>query len=345
MSDTDARLLADKAVIVTGAGRGLGRAYAHSLAAHGAAVVVNDIARELCDAVVGEIRDSGGTAHPNYDSVSEGDSSAALIAACTDTFGHIYGLVNNAGVFYGGMPLELDEREMRLSIEVNVLGTIFCGTHAIRAMTEAGSGRIVNISSRAHLGRPRTNVYGATRGAVTSLTYGWAIDLYPTIAVNAVAPQAKTTERPGYFKRGLPSHPPPEKVAPIVTFLMSDLSEGITGQVFRMSGPELGVFLQPKLTPERMLLNENWDVHSVAEAIGGPLKEMFEPIGVSFDLNKETGVDRVAAVTARARKMNFETTPEDIAAVVDVIWNVDQRKWMREEDVDALLEAQLARRA
>src|SRR5262249_38735658 len=141
-------VLRDKAVVVTGAGRGIGRAIALHAATEGASVVVNDIDAYVVSEVVSDIEVAGGSAVGCGSSVSMWDGAAEIIDCCVRTFGSIDGLVNNAAVLDAVLPWETDERQIRRTIEINLLGTLFCGTHAMSAMKAQGHGAIVNLSSR-----------------------------------------------------------------------------------------------------------------------------------------------------------------------------------------------------
>ncbi|WP_236791786.1 SDR family NAD(P)-dependent oxidoreductase [Amycolatopsis sp. GM8] len=268
------RYLDGRAIIVTGAGRGLGRAYARHVAESGAAVVVNDIDAAAAESVVAEIVAAGGTAEPDTHSVTDPAGAAELVERCVSRFGTLDGLVNNAGLFHQAMPWAEDLARIHALIEVNLLGTVHCGLAAIARLRELGkTGAIVNVTSGTHLGHPGTAVYGATKGAVASLTYGWALDLAPLgIRVNAISPLAVTDMK-------LPphdGHAQPAEVAAVVTFLLSDAAQGITGQIVRRARRGLGLLNHPAIGG--MLEAERWevaDIERVFRADLGPL----EPIG------------------------------------------------------------------
>jgi NAD(P)-dependent dehydrogenase (short-subunit alcohol dehydrogenase family) len=223
-------MLEGKVVIITGAARGLGRAYALDAAREGAAVVVNDI-DPVVRCVAEDITAAGGQATVSEDSVATWAGAKAIIASAVDRFGRLDGLVNNAGVIHHRPPWEESEETVRDSIDVNVLGSIFTGIHAMKVMMEQKSGSIVNNSSAGALGAPRRAVYAAAKGALASLTYAWALDLAPHgIRVNAFSSVAETgmSQNNPVPLHGLPT---PEHNAPVVTYLLSDASDGITGQV------------------------------------------------------------------------------------------------------------------
>jgi NAD(P)-dependent dehydrogenase (short-subunit alcohol dehydrogenase family) len=274
VSGTTGDELRGRAVVVTGSGRGLGRAYALDAAAAGAAVVVNDVDAAEAQEVVETIRSHGGRAAVATASVTDAAAAAEVVATCIREFGRIDGLVNNAGILTEAPAWESTAAQSRAMVEVNVLGSIFCGHAAIRRMRDQGTGgSIVNVTSGTHLGQAGLAVYGATKGAVASLTYGWALDLDGTgIRVNAISPLAVTRMK-------LPphdGHAHPEDVAAVVRFLLSDLSAGITGQIVRRARSELGLVRHPSIGT---MLTGTWTLDRIADAFDTTLAEELEPIG------------------------------------------------------------------
>lgn len=272
-------ILDNKAIVITGAGQGLGRAYAEHAAASGAAVVVDDIDSELADQVVDGIRQAGGDAVASGESVADPDQATALIARCVTEFGKIDGLVNNAAVGHHANPWEDDPARIREVLEVNALGSMYCGVAAIKRMHGQGHGVIVNTASGSLLGQGRAAAYSASKGAIASMTYSWAADLAPHgIRVNAISPIAWTRlmrADPTAHQRGDESQTP-EKIAPLVTYLLSDLSAGITGQLIRFLGEELHIVRQSAVK-QPVLRRDHWDVENIAEAFAGELADAFEP--------------------------------------------------------------------
>jgi NAD(P)-dependent dehydrogenase (short-subunit alcohol dehydrogenase family) len=270
-----------RAVVVTGAGRGLGRAFAMHVAGLGAAVVVNDVDGDLAHGTAADIRAAGGGAVASEHTVADPAQAKAIVDLCVREFGRLDGLVNNAGVNYEAPPAEEDPELARELIQVNVLGVIYTGLAAVRAMSVRG-GSIVNISSGASLGQRTMGTYAASKGAVASLTYSWALDLEAAgIRVNAVCPVAQTRMVCG-SERALRNCPPdrtPERIAPLVSFLLGDNSAGVTGQLIRCDGPHLHIVGQPYLKAP-ILERQWWDTESVERAFAEVFHAHLEPYGL-----------------------------------------------------------------
>ncbi|MFS8101319.1 SDR family oxidoreductase [Lentzea alba] len=275
-------ILDGKAVVITGAGRGLGEAYAMHAALAGASVVVNDNDGDLAERVAEHIRGYGGRAVASNHTVADPSEAAKIVDLCVDEFGRVDGLVNNAGLNYETAPWEDDPETIKHVVEVNLLGVIYVGIAAMRAMRGFGGGSIINVSSGASLGQRKLATYSATKGAVASLSYSWALDLESEgIRVNSVCPVAHTrmvwkSER---SLRAIPADRTPGKVAPLVLFLLSDRAEGITGQVIRCNGRQLHIVGQPYFK-QPILESDNWDTASVERAFTGVLQAHLEPYGL-----------------------------------------------------------------
>lgn len=273
--------LAGKAVAITGAGRGLGAAYARLAAAEGASVLVNDIDATEAEQTAAAIRDDGGRAIAQVCDIAAWDGAQAMVAACVRAFGGIDGLVNNAGAFCLGDPLEQDVGELRRMVEINLLGSAYAGVAAARAMAaQAGGGAIVNTVSGAQCGSAGMAAYGAAKGGVASLTYSWALDLAPhAIRVNAISPLAFTRQARSVHP-DLHRDKPPELTAPAVIYLLSDLSMAVNGQVVFVNGEEIALMSHPAISMPSVH-RRGWTVDAVAEVFARDLAQRQAPVGRS----------------------------------------------------------------
>ncbi|SEQ86414.1 NAD(P)-dependent dehydrogenase, short-chain alcohol dehydrogenase family [Solimonas aquatica] len=250
------RICNDRSIIVTGAGGGLGRAYALALAAEGAGVIVNDIRREAAQAVVDEIRKAGGKAVASCDDITSMDGARAIVATGVEAFGDVQGVVNNAGIVRDRMFASLSEEDWDLVIKVHLKGH-FCLASVLvqrwREQSKAGvkvDARIVNTSSGAGLmGSVGQSNYAAAKGGIASLTLVQAAELARYgITANALAPAARTSMTEGPFaammkkpEDGSFDYYDPANVAPLVVWLCSPLSAKVTGKVFEVEGGKLAI--------------------------------------------------------------------------------------------------------
>jgi NAD(P)-dependent dehydrogenase (short-subunit alcohol dehydrogenase family) len=281
-------MLEGKAVVITGSGRGIGAACAMGAAMQGASVVVNDVDVDVAEASAEAIRAAGGTAHACISDIADWDDAGRLIASCIEAYGRIDGLVNNAGLFHLSKPWDFDPAAARALMEVNVLGTFHCAGHAVKAMVAQGSGSIVNVVSGAHMGVDSLGIYGATKGAVASMVYNWAIDLLDTgVRINAISPFGKTrmADATSAYRRSTgakdrsASFQPPEDNSPLVEFLLSDRSEDVSGQLVRIDSGELQLYTHPALLLPS-LHRERWSAEEIADAFDTDLRERLVPCGV-----------------------------------------------------------------
>ena len=257
-----ARLCEGKIAIVTGAGRGIGREHALSLASQGAKVVVNDLGGNVdgsggdlspAEQVVQEIKGMGGEAVANGDSVSDWAGAERLINTAIETFGDLNIVVNNAGILRDRMLFSMSEAEWDAVINVHLKGTFAPSRFACvywREQSKAGkpvSGRIINTTSVSGIyGNPGQTNYGAAKAGIASFTNIAALEMARYgVTVNAVAPVALTR-----MTEGLGPAPEsdedrekrsPRCIAPIVTWLASDEAAEVTGRIFEASGDVLAV--------------------------------------------------------------------------------------------------------
>ena len=252
----------DRVAIVTGAGRGIGREHALLLAAQGAKVVVNDIGGSVdgsgsdvgpAQHVADEITAESGQAVANTDDVSEWAGAEKLIGAAVEAFGKLDVLVNNAGILRDRMLVNMTEAEWDAVIKVHLKGTFapshFAANHW-RERSKAGDqvdARIINTSSPSGIyGNVGQTNYGAAKAGVASFTIIAAKELARYgVTVNAIAPAALTRMTAdlsmGQLDDEAKDQMSPKHIAPIVCWLASPLSAGVTGRVFDVSGQMISV--------------------------------------------------------------------------------------------------------
>ena len=264
MTGPDAGICAGRVAIVTGAGRGIGRGHALELARQGAHVVVNDLGASVggdgadagpAQAVVDEIEAAGGVAVANTDDVADWDGAKRLVDQAVEVFGGLDVLVNNAGILRDRMLFNMAEHEWDAVIRVHLKGTFAPMRWAAaygRGRAKAGDpvdARIVNTSSTSGLfANPGQGNYGAAKSGIASLTQIAAKELARHgVTANAIAPGARTrmTENLGGGRprpaEGDWDASAPDNVAPLVTWLASAESAGITGQIFLVGGGRIAV--------------------------------------------------------------------------------------------------------
>jgi len=275
--------LKDKVVIVTGAGRGIGREIALLSAAEGAKVVVNDLGGTAegdgsdtspANQVVNEIRDRGGRAVANADSVAEPAGAAAIVKAALDAFGRIDSIVNNAGILRDRMFHKMPVVDFETVIKVHLLGSFYVARAAANHFRGQQSGTMVHFTSTSGLiGNLGQANYAAAKMGIVGLSKSIALDMQRfNVRSNCVAPFAwsrligtmptETEEEKRRVERlkGMGA----EKIAPLVCYLASDLSAGVSGQIFAVRKNEIFLMSQPR--PVRgMARQEGWTVQSIAE--------------------------------------------------------------------------------
>jgi NAD(P)-dependent dehydrogenase (short-subunit alcohol dehydrogenase family) len=285
-----------KVVVVTGAGRGVGRGVALDLARAGAAVVVNDLGVSLAgqgdetpvaEQVAREIRDFGGRAVANGDSVASWEGADRIVEAALDSFGRIDGVVNNAGNLRDSLFHKMTEEEFDAVIAVHLKGSFNVSRAAAPPFKTQNSGAYVHMTSTSGLiGNFGQANYSAAKLGIVGLSKSIALDMQRFgVRSNAVAPFAWTrmidsipTNTPEQQKRveGL-KQLVPEKIAPFVTALLSDAGAGVTGQIFGVRNNEIYLFSQPR--PIRTAhKSDGWTSETIAERVFPMFANDFYPL-------------------------------------------------------------------
>lgn len=231
--------------LVTGAGRGLGRAHALLLAARGARVLVNDAGRARdgdrepspADAVVAEIRAAGGTALASHHDVTDPAAVDAMVALAREELGGLHAVVSNAGFLRDRTLVKQEVADLRAVLDVHLLGGLLVARAALPAMLEQGYGRIVFTTSGAGLyGNVGQASYGAAKAGLVGLTKVLALETARRdVRVNAVAPGARTRMLDGIDLGRVGEHLDPGQVAPLVAFLCSRRCP-VSGEVYECAG-------------------------------------------------------------------------------------------------------------
>lgn len=253
-------ILEGKSAVVTGSGRGVGRAEVIALAKAGASVVVNDVDPEPAKEVFKEIEGFGGKAVVCVETVSTMEGAEKIIGAAVDNFGKIDILVNNAGIGRDRMVFNMTEEEWDAVINVHLKGTFACTKFAAIHMRQQKSGRIINTTSGAGLrGATGQSNYAAAKAGIMGFTVSVAMELSKyNVTTNVIIPAARTRitekisekakkarEDGGLYKASAKPIPEPETVAPLVVFLASDDARDINGQIIAIRGDELWLWDHP----------------------------------------------------------------------------------------------------
>jgi NAD(P)-dependent dehydrogenase (short-subunit alcohol dehydrogenase family) len=279
--------LQGKVAVVTGAGRGLGRAHALALGAAGARVIVNDVSVGLdgeldgsnqANAVVAELRALGTDAYANNASVANWAGAESIITDALSHFGRLDVVINNAGINRSHRLVDLSEQDVDAEISTHLKGSIAVSHFAARHWSTVGPevGRcIINTSSSAGL-HPTSGggVYGAAKSAVAALTVSHAQDLAELgVRVNAIVPCARTrmVEASPLVLRMMPTSTTdfdryaPEHVSPLVVYLASD-DNRFTGRVFGIEGPDL-VLYRPFSADQQWHTDPSWSPQDIADQL------------------------------------------------------------------------------
>lgn len=294
--------LQDKVVVVTGAGRGIGREIALSAAREGAKVVVNDLGVDPegegkdegpAFDVVREIKDGGGSAVANTASVAEPGPAESIVQAAVDAFGRIDCVVNNAGILRDRIFHKMSVHDFETVIKVHLLGSFYTSRAAAQYFREQNSGNFVHFTSTSGLiGNFGQSNYAAAKLGIVGLSKSIALDMARfNVRSNCVSPFAwsrligtipATTDAEKARVERIKAMGP-EKIAPLAVFLASDLSEGVTGQVFAARMNE--IFLMGQSRPIRgMQRDTGWTPETLASHMLPAMKTMLYPLERSGDI-------------------------------------------------------------
>jgi NAD(P)-dependent dehydrogenase (short-subunit alcohol dehydrogenase family) len=288
-----------RTVIITGAARGLGQAYAKAFAAEGANVVVNDIGTSLAgegrdtsaaDDVVTEIVAGGGKAIANYEDITDWDAAKRIVDAAVSEFGDLHVVVNNAGIVRDRMFVSATPEEWDATMHVHLRGHFCLSRHAVdywRAKQKAGTNpdaRIINTSSGAGLqGSIAQAAYSTAKGGIAALTLVQAAELGRYgITANALAPSARTRMTEQAFAEKMATEDnafdvmDPANIAPTLVWLGSSESAHVTGCVFELEGGK--IMLEDGWREGPMVdAGAQWDPADVGGAVDRLLAERVAP--------------------------------------------------------------------
>ena len=291
-------LLKGRIAVVTGSGKGLGRAEAIGLAAQGARVVVNDLgaaidgsgaSRGPAGEVVAEIKKAGGDAVPSFASVATADGAESIIKMALDSFGRIDVLVNNAGFTIDRMVYNVTDEEWDAVIKTNLYGTFYCARAACKVMKKQGYGRIINTSSHSGLGNMGQASYSAAKEGIVGLTRTVARDMGRYgVTCNAIRPVAGTRgfeelvrdkglkdawakiwgeEDAGRKIKQMLDVNLPEDVANLVVYLASEKADNVNGCIFEVWHGHVGIYTDPPPVEQVLEKDGRWTPEELAEAM------------------------------------------------------------------------------
>ncbi|SMP78939.1 SDR family NAD(P)-dependent oxidoreductase [Noviherbaspirillum suwonense] len=298
----NSKMVANKVVVVTGAGGGIGREIALAMARSGARVVVNDIGASLVgDAlavnpgqqVVDEIRAFGGEAISNSDSVSDASGATRIVEAAVDQFGRIDCIVNNAGILRDRIFHKLSVEDWDAVLKVHLYGAFYTSKAAALHFKEQGSGSLIHMTSASGLvGNLGQANYSAAKLGITALSKSIALDMERfNVRSNCICPFAWSR-----MTSSIPTDTPeeqarvdklkqmtPDKIAPLAVYLASDAAAEVNAQIFAVRNNEILLMSQPR--PIRSVhRSEGWTPESIAEHGIPALKASFFALDRSSDV-------------------------------------------------------------
>ena len=299
---SNSKMLDGKVVIVTGAGRGIGRGIALMLSEQGARVVVNDLGGsaggEGSDSspaadVVREINDSGGEAIANFNSVSEWDSAHEIVAAAVDAFGRVDGLVNNAGIVRDAIFHKMTEEDFDTVLNVHLKGSFNMSRACAAHFRKQETGCVVHMTSTSALiGNLGQANYMSAKLGIVGLSKSIALDMARyNVRSNCISPFAwsrlfgavpdNTDEEKARLEKV--KQMTPEKIAPLATALFGDAASDVSGQVFAVRNNE--IFLMSQARPIRTAhTSDGWTPESVTERVFGSFRASMYALDKTADV-------------------------------------------------------------
>lgn len=286
-------MVARKVVVVTGAGSGIGREFAKAFAAHGAKVIVNDLARtadgeHAADRVVAEITSAGGEAAPSLDSVADSNSAGQVVTAALDHFGRLDCVINNAGITRDRFFFNLSSDDWKAVIDVHLNGSYFVARAAAPHFKAQASGCYIHMTSTSGLiGNLGQANYAAAKMGIVGLSKGIAMDMAKfNVSSNCIAPWAWTA-----MTANIPADTPANiarieklkklessKIPPLAVYLASDEGRTVSGQIFGVRANEIYLFSQPRIL-RSLHRAGGWTPESIAEhAIPALAPSFFENV-------------------------------------------------------------------
>jgi NAD(P)-dependent dehydrogenase (short-subunit alcohol dehydrogenase family) len=271
-----AGFLDGKAIVITGAGNGIGKALALGCAAEGAKVVVADIGVGLAgedptsavaEGVVKEIEAAGGEAVAVAQDVSTMAGGEAIVNTAVEHWGKIDGVVAVAGILRERMLFNMSEDEWDAVIATHLKGHFTVFRHAAAIMRKQEFGSLIGFTSGAYVGSVAQANYSAAKGGIVSLVRSAAVGLHRYgVRANAIAPIART-RMSANVPSGLSENGDPEDIAPMVVYLLSDASKEVTGQVYTVVGSRIALWNQPVEIRE-MTTDGRWTPEDIARRFG-----------------------------------------------------------------------------
>jgi len=295
-------MLDGKVVIVTGAGRGIGRGIAHMLSDAGASVVVNDLGGGAdgsgsddspASEVAREITEKGGKAIANFNSVSEWDSAHEIVAAAVEAFGRVDGLVNNAGIVRDAIFHKMTEADFDTVLNVHLKGSFNMSRACAPHFRQQESGCVVHMTSTSALiGNLGQANYMSAKLGIVGLSKSIALDMARyNVRSNCISPFAwsrlfgavpdNTEEEKARLEKV--KQMTPEKIAPLVTALFGDAASDVTGQVFAVRNNE--IFLMSQARPVRTAhTSDGWTPETVSERVFSSFRASMYPLDRTADV-------------------------------------------------------------